>query len=71
MGWCSSNTGYSTKEALYFPLEVTNASVAMVSNSSGMEDGEGLGFSLDVLCFGLVTGAMARVVGTAEAAGAE
>jgi hypothetical protein len=27
-----------------FSLEVANASVAMVSNSSGMEDGEGLGF---------------------------
>jgi hypothetical protein len=27
-----------------FSLEVTNALVAMVSNSSGMEDGEGLEF---------------------------
>jgi hypothetical protein len=44
MGWDSSITGDSTKDALNFPLEVTNALVAMVSNSSGMEDGEGLGF---------------------------
>jgi hypothetical protein len=30
-----------------FSLEVTNASVAMVSNSSGVEDGEGLEFWID------------------------
>jgi hypothetical protein len=42
----------------------------LVSNSSGMEDGEGLGFWMK-LCFGLVTGAIARVVGMSEAAGAE
>jgi hypothetical protein len=30
-----------------FSLEVTNAFVAMVSNSSGMEDGEGLEFWMD------------------------
>jgi hypothetical protein len=47
MGWRSSITGDSTKDALDFPLEVTNAFVAMVSNSSGMEDGEGLGFWMD------------------------
>jgi hypothetical protein len=47
MGWGSSSTGDSTKDALNFPLEVTNALAAMVSNSSGMEDGEGLGFWMD------------------------
>jgi hypothetical protein len=70
MGWGSSITGDSAKEALYFPLEVTNALAALVSHSSGMEDGEGLGFWLDFV-FGLVTGAMAKVVGMAEAAEAE
>jgi hypothetical protein len=47
MGWGSSNTRDSTKDALNFPPQVTNAFVAMVSNSSGMEDGEGLGFWMD------------------------
>jgi hypothetical protein len=37
-GWSSSITGDSTKDALSFPLEVTSGFVAMVSNSSGMED---------------------------------
>jgi hypothetical protein len=53
-----------------FSLEVTNAFVAMVSNSSGKEDGEGLEF-WNGFCFGLVTGAMAKVDGMAEAVGAE
>jgi hypothetical protein len=47
LGWGSSITGDSTKEALYFPLEVTSGFVVMVSNSSGMEDGEGLEFWMD------------------------
>jgi hypothetical protein len=34
-----------------FSLEVTNAFVAMVSNSSGVEDGEGLEFWIDLFWF--------------------
>jgi hypothetical protein len=52
MGWGSSITGDSTKDALYFPLKVINAFVAMVSNSSGMQDGEGFGFGWILFWFG-------------------
>jgi hypothetical protein len=47
MGWSSSITGDSTKDALDFPLEITNALAALVSNSSSTEDGKGLRFWMD------------------------